>query len=342
MAKKTTVTKGFYQNISQVDNFLKKEFGSDKEYLKKKEELMSLSKKIGERQADFLAETVLKDKNRKAYKRTFEWYGGWLAKYFKGYDTNKIRTVDRVSLGKIIAVNDYTQRNNPFVNEGDKYTWTNDPGAKAIGKFTSILLKNDMRKLEYYRDCLTKTDQPLDLKTVLDTPTPVIKKATGIDMDNLAKKTKELLGRLNEADSFLHVNSAEFKKMKTALKSLNEGLSDVMDPNELGSRLEALQEASMEYVQAKGVGMQSTEFGIDRMSAALDICEMSSDYMDFYASKKRCAQVKAFEYDKFNQRISKDITNEYLPPEPEISKPDDGIEVIYTEEPSLEIDAFQI
>lgn len=36
MAKKTTVTKGFYQNISQVDNFLKKEFGSDKEYMKKK------------------------------------------------------------------------------------------------------------------------------------------------------------------------------------------------------------------------------------------------------------------------------------------------------------------
>ena len=54
------------------------------------------------------------------------------------------------------------------------------------------MLKNDRKKLEYYRDCLNKTDKPFKLEDVLNCPTPVTKKATEKDIIDFAKKMKEL------------------------------------------------------------------------------------------------------------------------------------------------------
>ena len=55
----------------------------------------------------------------------------------------------------------------------------------------------------------------------------------------------------------------------------------------------------MTYVKAKGAGMQSTQRGIDRMDAALDICDLATDGMDCFTSKERRAEVKDFEKKKF-------------------------------------------
>ena len=200
-------------------------------------------------------------------------------------------------------------------------------GAKAQNKFSRMLLKIDQKKLEYYSECLDKANKPILLRDVFDAPTPVTKTATEADMNDLVKKAKELSEKLNRADSILHVDSSEFKAMKNALKALNQGLMQGVEPAELGGRLEALQAASMNYVKAKGVGMQATQLGKDRMDVALDICNLSVDYMDFYTSNERRKEVEDFEKDSFGNVLSPNINSEYVVAKEEVSNEIDEPEI---------------
>ena len=51
----------------------------------------------------------------------------------------------------------------------------------------------------------------------------------------------------------------------------------------------------MNYIRAKGVGKQISGMGKTRMALALSICNLSSDFMDVYASSKRIEQIKLME-----------------------------------------------
>ena len=146
----------------------------------------------------------------------------------------------------------------------------------------------------------------IPLKNLLDCPLPMIGKATKDQEQMLTETVHSLANRLSKADSMMHKNSAEFKKMKSALETLDKGITSGVSPEELGSRLEALQEASMEYVKAKGVGTQYSQLGKDRMDIALDICSMSAKYMDYYASNLRIREVADFEKENFGTKFTKD------------------------------------
>ena len=121
------------------------------------------------------------------------------------------------------------------------------------------------------------------------------------DIENMATKMRELEEKLNMTEG-THSNSPEYKAMKVALKAVNKGLKEGIAPDELGSRFEALQAASMDYVQLKGVGKQSTQRDKLRMDAALDICSMAVEGMDYYASKERLAEIQSFEQQHFNRQ----------------------------------------
>ena len=95
--------------------------------------------------------------------------------------------------------------------------------------------------------------------------------------------------------------------MKAALNALNKNLNkDFPDTELLGRQLEALHFTAMDYIAEKGVGMQSSKLGQDRMDFALDLCSMASDQMDFYASSKRKEQVREFERKTFGKEITQE------------------------------------
>ena len=51
----------------------------------------------------------------------------------------------------------------------------------------------------------------------------------------------------------------------------------------------------MSYIKAKGVGKQISGLGKTRMALALSICNLSSDFMDVYASKERINEIQTNE-----------------------------------------------
>ena len=81
----------------------------------------------------------------------------------------------------------------------------------------------------------------------------------------------------------------------------------------------------MTYVKAKGVGMQSTQRGIDHMGAALDICDLATDGMDCFTSKERRAEVKDFEEKNFGKVISTNFSDKQIKPVKEAYKEEDEL-----------------
>lgn len=327
MAKYTTAITGYYQEASQIEQFVKSEIGTYKDYLKNIHKARLAMKKVYNSTSPKKRDTpAMKNKLNAAWESAYKKFHGEHHKlherflmYEKTFDNLFVtkEAIGKDTLKKLMDMNKDTQ-NDPLF-QSPQIKWRSEAGAKAIKKFTDMLLKNDMKKLEYYKNCLNKSNRTIKLQDVLDCPTPVTKKATTADMSDLAKKARELSEKLNKTESRLHSNSSEFIAMKAALKSLNEGLSNGISSDELGSRLEALQESSMKYVKTKGVGMQSSQRGKERMDAALDLCSLSAEYMDFYASKARRAELESYEKENFEQILSEEIENEYIVPEEELS-----------------------
>lgn len=327
MAKYTTAITGYYQEASQIEQFVKNEIGTYEDYLKNIHKARMAMKRVYNSTSPKKRDTpAMKNKLNAAWESAYKKFHGEHHKQYerslvyqkqinKLFESNE--AIGKDTLKELMDMNKDTQ-NNPLF-QSPQMKWRSEAGAKAIKKFTDMVLKNDMKKLEYYKNCLNKSNRAVKLQDVLDCPTPVTKKATTADMNDLAKKARELSEKLNKTESRLHSNSSEFKAMKAALNSLNQGLSNGISPDELGSRLEALQEASMKYVKTKGVGMQSSQRGKERMDAALDICSLSAEYMDFYTSKERRAELESYEKDNFDQILSEEIENEYIVSEEEIS-----------------------
>lgn len=74
------------------------------------------------------------------YEKTFD----------KLFVTNE--SIGKDTLKKLMNMNKDTQNNSLF--QSPQIKWRSEAGAKAIKKFTDMVLKNDMKKLEYYKNCL--------------------------------------------------------------------------------------------------------------------------------------------------------------------------------------------
>ena len=319
MAKYNTAIKGYYQGASQIEQFVRSEIGTEKEYLSNLHKARQGVKKALEYIPKDQRDTPkTKRKLEAAWETTSErlktehhkQYGNFLL-YEKNmnklFDSNEL--IGKDTLNNLLNLNKDTQKNTLFNNP--KIKWNSEAGAKAMQKFTNMVLKNDQKKLEYYRDCLAKSNKPIRLKDVLDCPTPVTRKATKADLKDLTQKVRDLSEKLTKTESLTHINSPEFKAMKRALNSLNQGLTNGLSPHELGSRLEALQHTSMVYATTKGIGMQSTQRGKERLDLALDLCGLSAEHMDFYASKERRADLDSFERDNFEEVLTEEMEDEY-------------------------------
>ena len=188
--------------------------------------------------------------------------------------------------------NQNLMNNDIFLNE-DLGWEASDVSRKAMAKFNKMVMKNDYKKLKYYAEIIQHGQPALTIKEVMDMPVPTSVEHTPENFQNLKEKMNVMSERLKKLDDNWHINSAEFKAMKEAFNNLNKTLGlESIDNTLLGEQLEKLQAASMNYIQKKGVGTQSTTLGQDRMDFALDICQDSADFMDIYASKERRAELK--------------------------------------------------
>ena len=89
----------------------------------------------------------------------------------------------------------------------------------------------------------------------------------------------------------------------------------------------------MEYVKAKGVGLQSSTMGKIRMDAALDLCNVSSKYMSCYASKDRITEIENFEKENFSKEITKDGVLKFVSSEFYKTKEMEGLTDYYMNDP---------
>lgn len=189
-------------------------------------------------------------------------------------------------------------------------TWKSEPRSRqAMQKFTNMMLKNDYKKMQYAATLLKQGElkNGLKLNDVMNLPLPLVEKPMLVTESNLKDAFDPLMERLKKLDDNLHVNSSEFKKMKAVMRAMDKHLKkDTMNRDLLGKQVEALQKATMEYIKAKGVGEQKTEFGQDRMDFALDVCQMAADQMDFVASPERKKQISEFEQKAFGKVISQE------------------------------------
>ena len=323
---KTTVVQSFYLNTKQMDNFMKKELNMD---------IKTFQEKVTKIQNAMNNDEVLKkridnEEDGKKYDARREKYRSMLApfkvEHYNQYmfmcryrklmsDLIKNETaVDKENLKNIMKSCSDTYRNNLFDSKSLKWD-ANEQSRRAIATFSNMMLKNDFKKMEYYGSCCNTKDpaEKVTFKKMLDMPLPKLREHTSEDISMLSTIISTLAYTLNNTESILHANSAEYKNMKAAVVSLNEYLSKNKgkDPQKIGKHLETIQAASMEYVQAKGVGTQATQFGRNRMSAVMRICEISTDYMDCFASEDRVKEIENAEIKIFGQALSNNGLNKY-------------------------------
>ena len=333
MAKYNTATQGYYQGSLSIEKFLEKEIGTKEQsdrIMKKARKATQIILKGKSEKERFALKRKLKsmydkaaEKAKPEHHKENEQFQVYAKRLYELFESNEV--IGKDTLEELIGNNETARSVSLFDNPDLK--WSSETGAKAMKKFVDLVLKNDQKKLEYYKKCLKQTDKPLQLKDVLDAPTPEPRIAYKEDIKAMAAKMKALEDKLSKTDGLLHTNSVEFEAMKSALKAVNQGFANGIDASELGSRLEALQAASMEYVKAKGVGTQVTQRGIDRMDAALDICSLAADGMDCFTSKERRAEIKDFEEKHFGNVLSTDFTDKHVKPVEEVYKEEEVAEL---------------
>ena len=219
-----------------------------------------------------------------------------------------------------------------FIKEAtaSSYWVHNETSRKAMQKFAAITMFSDFQKLVYsHKIVSTGNKETMPIKDVYTTVLPIKREATPKDDRKLKYRISELIKRLDKTEGGFHVNSSEYKKMKSAIIKLHETLDKEGHTNaDVGQKLEVLQDATMKYMQAKGVGNQSSTRGQLRMDASLDICEVSNDFMDVYASNERIAEVQKLEKEygvsltseKGVFRYHKDVAVDYYNDAPEPQK----------------------
>ena len=320
MPKKTTnptVTTGYLQGAKHIVKFMRYELGDKKSYDKKIAALKAEARKLNAEGILTTPENIqymdkkmhdLKEPNGKYY-ALWEKYGKTMTEYFPKVNKNSNekeieKFINEDELDRLMTqVKD--ARNSDLFSR-DRLNWSSGSAAvSAMNKFSLMMLDNDFKKYQYFKECLDEAfpNDDITLEEVLSRPLPKTKEPTPSTATNLSESVNALYEKLEKTEGF-HSNSAEYKAMKDALKALKDGLATGIENDEIGGLLETLQAASMDYVDAKGVGMQVTQRGKDRMDAALDICTMSMNNMDFYASKGRIKEIWNYEIRAFGKKIT--------------------------------------
>lgn len=321
MADKKNITlKGFYQHADVYADFFEQELNVWN-YKKKRAQLDAAMKKYNN------SAEAMKNADPKLYKEFVQKYRDIKVKLHDEYDhyrnyashlvsflgskkkkTNPV-TPTAKDLLKLMEENKSLRERNVFGHSEPSYNWTaKEPARKAMEKFSNMLLKNDYKKMQYAA-ALLQIENPkkkIEMLDVLRMPLPQKSRSTMVEMHQTWEtQLKPLAERLKKLDDNLHVNSSEFNKMKSVMKKIEKGMTKgSLTTDQYGKLIEGLQEASMKYIEAKGVGKQSSTFGQDRMDLALDLCSVSSDLTDNFASPERRQQVAAFEKEAFGTEIS--------------------------------------
>ena len=304
MAKKTTKLQGFYQGAPQVVDFVKGDIITQEYYRKELARLNKISEKypdfeVGEEVNEEMIKNAEEKDKLKARKKVSDNYV-----VFKNY-TKQIQDLYS-GKKKEITHNDLKQlaANNIVVSElnlgGGEVSKYGDKGSFALQKFIGIIMNNDYKKLQYISQFPQSSLKNINFKDISNLSLPQTDSASYESYNALKKQMSALSERLKELDNNMHINSLEFRRMKSAANALVKTLEkpwERCDQLLVGEQLEALQAASMDYVKAKGVGRQSSQLGKDRMDFALDICGMSSEFMDIFASEARIREVRDFEKD---------------------------------------------
>lgn len=185
-----------------------------------------------------------------------------------------------------------------------------DSFVSAMNKFAGMIFKNEKRQLEYARKLqaespgLTFSRQEL---AQLQTPTEP-EETREWDRVNELSDIHILQERLKKADDNMHINSASFRTMKKALNNLEKLMRDGVTTDRIAKGVEELQNASMKYIDEKGVGKQKTSLGKERMDLALDICTRTSIMMDAISTYDRMKEVREQEKTKVGHIVSREET----------------------------------
>lgn len=307
---KTTATQGFYEGLYQLKKFAEKELGDinsyGREFKAKREKVQKL---IEAEKLDPIKYANKRKGTTEVYREEiYAEYVQSIGKYEKklGKHLKAKTVVDMELLEKLSKASYNIIKTNLFFNS--KFKWGQDEASlTAINKFRDMVAANDITKYNYFMECFKNdvVEKDITLIQVLDSPVPKLREPVAEDKEELKATIVKLAEKLEKADRFTHRNSAEFNAMKAAVTSLKDALMENRD-DEIGGLLEALQATSMEYVKAKGVGLQSSTMGKIRMDAALDLCNVSSKYMSCYASKERIAEIEKFEKENFKTELTKD------------------------------------
>lgn len=303
MAK--TKLQGFLKGANQITAFMKGETIKPKQFISARtkitNKLATMQKKNENPSKNSSYQAYLKkahELDTRIEKRTkYVAFKNYINQMMDFYE-KKDKGISRDTLHQLMA-------NNRAVRDldihGGQYFKYGKESSDAIMKFKQIMMDNDYRKLQYLNKLPEEALDKIEPKHINDVRLPLDSYAGRKEYDNLKERMEQLSTRLEELDANRHVNSAEFKKMKAAVEAMKETLVKPWtelkqdDHYAIGEKLEDLQKASMDYVQAKGVGRQSSKLGKDRMELGLNLADVSSTYMNNFASKKRIEKVHDFE-----------------------------------------------
>ena len=311
---KTTVLQGFYQGAPQIVDFLKGEVITKSQYDKEDARIGKTFDKIDSMFSPEGKKLIQRRKNLEARKRLSDNYVAFqnYTKQMQGLYSGKKKELTYDELQQLAANNRALRSLDLDVGDMFKY---GSEGGRALKKFINIIMDNDYKKLQYIDQFPKSALKNVNINDLSNISLPKTDTPSGKDFDDLKEQMNALSERLKKLDDNMHINSSEFKKMKAAANALAKTLeSPVHEINTLlvGEQLEALQAASMNYVKAKGVGRQSSQLGKDRMDFALDICGMSANYMDKFASEERIKEVNKFENDVMKTEITHEAVCPYF------------------------------
>ena len=303
MAK--TRLQGFMNGANQIANFMQGEIITQKQYLKAKDMIKKKAETLENESDENYKENkrqvykYREDELAKRLKMSYDYVAFMnYAKQMHTFYQRKDQGITQDEIEQLAANNRAVRKLKFHAAKSLKY---DREGSNAIKKFKELILDNDYKKLQYLKSLPYHTLHKIDIAKINDISLPKDGIATEQIYDDLQKQIEELQKRLEKLDANRHINSSEFKKMKVALKEMTEALKnpwDELDERDhyiIGEKLEAVQEASMNYVQAKGVGRQSSPLGKGRMELGLDIADISARFMGKFASEKRLNEVKQFE-----------------------------------------------
>ena len=310
---------GFSKGAKQIVNYLNGELITKKQYDKETANIKKMFPKIRKGSEEYYE---LDEKGQKAINRKYDEIGDVAGRLnrrlevshnyvaFLNYTNQLLELNSRKEKGITREEINQLAANNKAIStlplHCGKYYKYGSQSSSALEKYQEIIMANDYKKLQYINRFPASALKNITLKDINNVSLPKSDYSYERDYNNLKSQMRKLEKRLDKLDANRHVNSIEFRRMKAAVKALNKELAKSWTGggNDIGNYLDAVQETSMDYVQAKGVGRQSSQLGKDRMDLGLDLAQVSSEFMDKFISQKRAKAVEKFEKEVMHVEIT--------------------------------------